>query len=49
MVGDAYLFHMLYNLDEDFQAIFKVRADFDVEMPNNSNRSGATRVLQEPV
>ena len=41
MVGDAYLFHMLYNLDEDFQAIFKVRADFDVEMPNNSTSIGS--------
>jgi ATP-dependent Lon protease len=41
MVGDAYLYAMLYHLDEDFQKIFKVRADFDVEMPNNPTSIGS--------
>lgn len=35
MVGDGYLYNYLYNHDEDFKKIFRVRADFDVEMPNN--------------
>jgi ATP-dependent Lon protease len=34
MIGDPYLYHTLYEWDEDFQKIFKVRADFDTEMPN---------------
>jgi len=29
MVGDTFLYHLLYNHDEDFKKIFKVRADFD--------------------
>ncbi len=36
MVGDAYIHSLLYELDEDFQKIFKVRADFDTEMPNTA-------------
>jgi len=35
MIGDSYIYHMLYGLDEDFKEIFKIRADFDSEMPNN--------------
>jgi lon-related putative ATP-dependent protease len=35
MIGDAYIYHLLYTLDDDFKKIFKVRADFDVEMPKN--------------
>jgi ATP-dependent Lon protease len=34
MVGDASIYQMLYGLDDDFKKIFKVRADFDSEMPN---------------
>ena len=32
MVGDPFLYHLLYNRDEDFKKIFKVRADFDSVM-----------------
>lgn len=32
MVGDPFLYHILYNRDEDFKKIFKVRADFDSVM-----------------
>jgi ATP-dependent Lon protease len=35
MIGDPSIYHLLYGLDEDFREIFKVRADFDSEMPNN--------------
>jgi lon-related putative ATP-dependent protease len=34
MIGDSYIYHMVYGLDDDFKTIFKIRADFDVEMPN---------------
>ena len=33
MLGDALVYFMLYEQDEDFKKIFKIRADFDVEMP----------------
>lgn len=32
MIGDAFLYHLLYDRDDDFKKIFKIRADFDVEM-----------------
>jgi lon-related putative ATP-dependent protease len=35
MIGDPYIYHLLYGMDEDFREIFKIRADFDSEMPNN--------------
>jgi lon-related putative ATP-dependent protease len=34
MIGDSYIYHTVYGLDDDFKKIFKIRADFDVEMPN---------------
>jgi ATP-dependent Lon protease len=36
MIGDAEIYQLLYHLDDDFKKIFKVRADFDVEMPKNA-------------
>jgi len=36
MVGDSYVYQLLFGLDEDFKKIFKVRADFDVEMANDA-------------
>ncbi|MDH3252563.1 MAG: AAA family ATPase, partial [Ignavibacteria bacterium] len=35
MIGDAYIHHLLYEYDDDFKKVFKIRADFDVEMPND--------------
>lgn len=35
MIGDAYVYHVLYEMDDDFKKIFKIRADFDNEMPND--------------
>ncbi|MCX7983923.1 MAG: AAA family ATPase [Bacteroidetes bacterium] len=37
MIGDAYLYYLLYYRDEDFKKIFKVRADFDFEMPRTKH------------
>jgi len=35
MIGDNYLYHLLYNFEEDFKKIFKIKADFDIVMNNN--------------
>lgn len=32
LIGDDYLYNLLYFLDEDFKKIFKVKAEFDTEM-----------------
>jgi ATP-dependent Lon protease len=37
MIGDPSVYHVLYNLDEDFKEIFKIRADFDSEMENDAD------------
>lgn len=35
MIGDAEIYHLLYFRDDDFKKIFKIRADFDFEMPRD--------------
>lgn len=35
LLGDNYLYYLLYNLDEDFKDIFKVKADFDTVLTND--------------
>lgn len=32
MVGSAYIYYLLYYLDDEFRKLFKVKADFDIEM-----------------
>lgn len=32
MIGSYEIYNVLYNLDEDFKKLFKVKADFDIEM-----------------
>jgi lon-related putative ATP-dependent protease len=32
MIGNPYLYQILYHYDEDFRKLFKIKADFDVEM-----------------
>lgn len=32
LIGDAYTYYLLYNYDEDFRKLFKIMADFDIEM-----------------
>lgn len=34
MIGDDYIYRLLYVLEEDFKKIFKTKADFDTEMNN---------------
>lgn len=36
MIGDAYVYSLLYDADDDFKKVFKVRADFDVVMEKNN-------------
>lgn len=36
MIGDAEIYQFLYLRDEDFKKIFKIRADFDYEMPRET-------------
>mgnify|MGYP000859432430 FL=1 len=35
IVGDYLTYHLLYQYDEDFKKLFKIRADFDDEMERN--------------
>jgi lon-related putative ATP-dependent protease len=37
MIGDTDLYNMLYFRDDDFKKIFKIRADFDFEMPKTKS------------
>jgi len=39
MIGSPYLYYLLYYLDEDFRKLFKVRADFDIEMRRDDKHS----------
>ena len=34
LLGNNSLYQMLYNYDEDFRKLFKIKADFDMEMPS---------------
>lgn len=38
MVGPPHLYHLLQAFEEDFQKIFKVRADFDVDIPRDEEQ-----------
>jgi lon-related putative ATP-dependent protease len=35
MIGDTSIYNLLYFMDEDFKKIFKVKAEFDSEMPKD--------------
>lgn len=35
LVGDFYIYQLLYNYDDDFKKLFKTRADFDMDMERN--------------
>lgn len=39
MVGSPFLYYLLYYLDEDFRKLFKVRADFDIEMSRDDKHT----------
>ena len=35
LVGSASLYHALFNYDEDFRKLFKIKADFDIDMTSD--------------
>ncbi|RCW86817.1 lon-related putative ATP-dependent protease [Halanaerobium sp. DL-01] len=37
MIGSPYIYYLLYNYDEEFSELFKIKADFDTEMDRNSD------------
>jgi len=40
MIGDSYIYNLLYFQDEDFKKIFKVKAEFDSEMARDDRSFG---------
>ena len=34
MLGSSYIYHLLYQYDMDFRKLFKIHADFDIQMDN---------------
>lgn len=36
MIGNPMIYQLLYNYDEEFKKLFKIKADFDLEMKRNS-------------
>ncbi|MCL8209137.1 MAG: AAA family ATPase [Actinomycetia bacterium] len=47
LIGTPEIFHMLYALDEDFRRIFKVKAEFEADMPATSeNLAHLAHVVQ---
>jgi predicted ATP-dependent protease len=40
LIGDAYVYNLLYFMDDDFKKIFKVKAEFDTEMVRDDKALG---------
>lgn len=40
LVGNPYLYYLLYNLDDEYRELFKVKADFDNRMPRTRENMG---------
>ena len=40
MVGPPWLYQVLYKYDEEFRKMFKIKADFDIEMDRDSEKIG---------
>jgi lon-related putative ATP-dependent protease len=38
LIGTPYLYQMMFNLDPDFQALFKIKAEFDTTMPRTDEK-----------
>ena len=36
LIGSPWIYHLLYTHDEDFRKLFKIHADFDIEMQNST-------------
>lgn len=35
LIGSAYIYQLLFNYDEDFRKLFKIKADFDIDMKSS--------------
>lgn len=35
LIGSPYVYQILYNYDEDFRKLFKIKSDFDIDMSNS--------------
>ena len=44
LIGDNYIYNMMYSYEEDFRSLFKVVADFDVEI--NKNRENMYKIIK---
>lgn len=40
MIGSAQIYYLLYYMDDEFRKLFKVKADFDIEMKRNEKHIG---------
>ncbi|MDP2327998.1 MAG: ATP-binding protein, partial [Dehalococcoidia bacterium] len=50
VVGDSYLYSLLYRLDPDFRELFKVKADFEVDYPRTKqNVRGLASVINAEI
>jgi lon-related putative ATP-dependent protease len=38
MIGNPYIYQVLYHYDEDFRKLFKIKSDFDVEMDRSEDK-----------
>ena len=45
LIGDNYLYSMLYAYEEDFRNLFKIMADFDIEIDKNQENIYKTTQL----
>lgn len=48
IIGSSYIYDILYEYEEDFQKLFKIRADFDYEMDyNNDNIKSLAKYIKD--
>ncbi len=40
LIGDAYVYNLLWQMDEDFKKVFKIKAEFDTIMPYTKKNIG---------
>jgi len=38
LTGTPFLYYILYNYDDEYRELFKVKADFDTRMPRNERK-----------
>lgn len=38
LIGDPYVYQLMFSLDQDFRELFKIKAEFDISMPRNEEK-----------